>query len=121
MDRILRALVVDDSAYVRKVIKQMLGRSPFIDVVGAARSAEEALTLVDELRPDVVTLDLIMPAQAASGLSVSKWHNGRCRSWSSVSRAKPVNSSSMLWTQARSTSSRSPRRWQRTKSSKWPM
>ena len=34
MDRILRALVVDDSAYVRKVIKQMLGRSPFIDVVG---------------------------------------------------------------------------------------
>jgi two-component system chemotaxis response regulator CheB len=67
MDKILRALVVDDSAYVRKVIKQMLGRSPFIDVVGVARSAEEALTLVDELRPDVVTLDLIMPG--AGGIS----------------------------------------------------
>src|SRR5262245_3857187 len=61
MDKILRALVVDDSAYVRKVIKQMLGRSPFIDVVGTARDAEEALVMTEELKPDVVTLDLIMP------------------------------------------------------------
>jgi two-component system chemotaxis response regulator CheB len=67
MDKILRALVVDDSAYVRKVIKQMLGRSPFIDVVGVARNAEEALGLVDELRPDVVTLDLIMPGAGGIG------------------------------------------------------
>jgi two-component system chemotaxis response regulator CheB len=59
--------VVDDSAYVRKVIKQMLGRSPFIDVVGVARNAEEALSLVDELRPDVVTLDLIMPGAGGIG------------------------------------------------------
>src|SRR5215813_11774406 len=67
MDKILRALVVDDSAYVRKVIKQMLGRSPFIDVVGVARDGEEALTLVDQLRPDVVTLDLIMPGMGGLG------------------------------------------------------
>src|SRR3954468_23437757 len=67
MDRVLRALVVDDSAYVRKVIKQMLGRSPFIDVVGVARDAEEALTLVEQLRPDVVTLDLIMPGMGGLG------------------------------------------------------
>jgi two-component system, chemotaxis family, protein-glutamate methylesterase/glutaminase len=66
-DKILRALVVDDSAYVRKVIKQMLGRSPFIDVVGVARDAEEALTLVEQLQPDVVTLDLIMPGMGGIG------------------------------------------------------
>jgi two-component system, chemotaxis family, protein-glutamate methylesterase/glutaminase len=60
-ERILRVLVVDDSAYVRKVIKQMLGRSPFIDVVGTARDGAQALELVEELHPDVVTLDLIMP------------------------------------------------------------
>src|SRR5262249_40221521 len=66
-DRVLRALVVDDSAYVRKVIKQMLGRSPFIDVVGVARDGEEALALVDQLRPDVVTLDLIMPGMGGLG------------------------------------------------------
>src|SRR5512143_3298725 len=61
MDRILRVLVVDDSAYVRKVIKQMLSRSPFIEVVGTAREGVEALELVEKLQPDVVTLDLMMP------------------------------------------------------------
>lgn len=61
MDKLIRVLVVDDSAYVRKVVKEMLLRSPFIDVVGTARDGEEALEMVEALRPDVVTLDLIMP------------------------------------------------------------
>ena len=57
----LRVLVVDDSAFVRKVMTQMLRRSPDLEVVGTARDGEEALELVEELRPDVVTLDLVMP------------------------------------------------------------
>lgn len=61
MDRIVRALVVDDSAYIRKVLKQMLSRSPFIEVVGAARDGQEALELVQQLDPDVVLTDLVMP------------------------------------------------------------
>jgi two-component system chemotaxis response regulator CheB len=61
MDRVIRVVVVDDSAYVRKVIKQMLSRSPFIEVVGAARDGEEALEVVAQLNPDVVVSDLIMP------------------------------------------------------------
>jgi two-component system chemotaxis response regulator CheB len=61
MDGVLRVLVVDDSAYVRKVVKQMLSRSPFIEVVGTARDGKEALELVEQLKPDVVTCDLIMP------------------------------------------------------------
>jgi two-component system, chemotaxis family, protein-glutamate methylesterase/glutaminase len=61
MDRIIRVLIVDDSAYVRKVVKQMLARSPFIEVVGIARDGVEALDLVEQLKPDVVTCDLIMP------------------------------------------------------------
>jgi two-component system chemotaxis response regulator CheB len=67
MDRVIRVLVVDDSAYIRKVIKQMLTRSPFIEVVGAARDAEEARELVESLNPDVVTLDLIMPGIGGLG------------------------------------------------------
>ena len=67
MDRVIKVLVVDDSAYVRKVIKQMLSRSPFIEVVGTARDAEEALELTDHLNPDVVTLDLIMPGMGGLG------------------------------------------------------
>lgn len=61
MNQIVRVLIVDDSAYVRKAVRQMLSRSPFIDVVGAARDGEEALELVEQLTPDVVTLDLTMP------------------------------------------------------------
>ena len=61
MEKIIRVLVVDDSAYVRKVVKQMLSRSPFIEVVGAARDGLEALQMVEQLDPDVVTCDLIMP------------------------------------------------------------
>jgi two-component system chemotaxis response regulator CheB len=58
---LIRVLVVDDSAFVRKVVTQMLSRSPFIDVVGAAHDGAEALEMVDRLRPDVMTLDLVMP------------------------------------------------------------
>ncbi len=61
MDRVIRVLIVDDSAYVRKVIKEMLSRSPFLEVVGVARDGEEALEQVEALKPDVITLDLIMP------------------------------------------------------------
>jgi len=59
---VTRVLVVDDSAYVRKIVRQILSRSPFLEVVGTARDGTEALDLVQELQPDVVTCDLIMPA-----------------------------------------------------------
>ena len=61
MDRVLRVLVIDDSAYVRKVVREILSRSPFVEVVGTARDGREALDLVEELHPDVVTCDLMMP------------------------------------------------------------
>jgi two-component system, chemotaxis family, protein-glutamate methylesterase/glutaminase len=62
MSGIVRVLVVDDSAYVRKVFRQMLSRSPFIEVVGTARDGGEALEVVAALKPDVVTCDLNMPS-----------------------------------------------------------
>ena len=58
---IVRVLVVDDSAYVRKMMTQMLSRSPFVDVVGTARDGREALELASTLNPDVITCDLNMP------------------------------------------------------------
>ena len=61
LDRVIKVLVVDDSAYVRKVVKQMLSRSPFIEVVGTARDGAEALEMAEQLQPDVITCDLIMP------------------------------------------------------------
>jgi two-component system, chemotaxis family, protein-glutamate methylesterase/glutaminase len=61
MERVIRVVVVDDSAYVRKVMKQMLSRSPFLEVVGTARDGNDAVDVVERMNPDVVTCDLIMP------------------------------------------------------------
>ena len=57
----IRVLVVDDSAFVRKVVSQMLARSPLLEVVGTARDGADALEQVERLQPDVLTLDLVMP------------------------------------------------------------
>ncbi|MES2692119.1 MAG: chemotaxis-specific protein-glutamate methyltransferase CheB [Verrucomicrobiota bacterium] len=59
--QLIRTLIVDDSAFVRKAVREMLSRSPYIDVVGAARDGEEALELAAELKPDIITCDLNMP------------------------------------------------------------
>jgi two-component system chemotaxis response regulator CheB len=57
----IKVLVVDDSALMRKLIPAILARDPSIDVVGTAMDGAFALKKIEELRPDVVTLDLEMP------------------------------------------------------------
>lgn len=56
----IRVLVVDDSAFARKVLREVLS-SGGIDVVGIARDGLEALEQIALLKPDVITLDLVMP------------------------------------------------------------
>lgn len=63
----IRVLVVDDSPFVRKVIREVLTAGG-LDVVDIARDGLEALEKIERLRPDVVTLDLMMPH--LDGLSV---------------------------------------------------
>jgi len=57
----IRVLVVDDSALMRKLIPQMLEDDPQIEVVGTAMDGNFCLKKIEELHPDVVTLDLQMP------------------------------------------------------------
>ena len=57
----IKVLVVDDSAFVRKVLREILGASPRIQVVDTAKDGLEALERIAALKPDVVTLDLVMP------------------------------------------------------------
>jgi len=57
----IRVLVVDDSAFARKVLREVLSGSAGIEVVGTARDGLEALEKVAQLKPDVLTLDLVMP------------------------------------------------------------
>jgi two-component system chemotaxis response regulator CheB len=57
----LKVLIVDDSAFNRRSIAEILSTSPNIEIVGRAADGEEALRMVSSLRPDVITLDLEMP------------------------------------------------------------
>jgi two-component system chemotaxis response regulator CheB len=57
----VRVLVVDDSALMRKLIPQMLEADPAIEVVGTAMDGTFCLKKIEELQPNVVTLDLQMP------------------------------------------------------------
>lgn len=57
----IQVLVVDDSAFMRKALSNMLSKCPDFKVIGTARNGDEALRKVDELKPDVMTLDIDMP------------------------------------------------------------
>ncbi len=59
--RPLRVLVIDDSAMNRRVLSGLLSAIPPVQVVGTAADGEEALRLVNERTPDLITLDLEMP------------------------------------------------------------
>ncbi|MFJ1580247.1 response regulator [Streptomyces sp. NPDC088147] len=57
----VRVLVVDDQIIVREGFSVVLAAQPGIEIVGAAADGREALVKVDELRPDVVLMDVRMP------------------------------------------------------------
>jgi two-component system chemotaxis response regulator CheB len=61
MKKPLRVLVVDDSALMRKLIPNILERDSSIEVVGTAMDGRFALKKIEELSPQVITLDLEMP------------------------------------------------------------
>lgn len=63
-------LVVDDSAFMRKLISDFLSEHPRLHVVGTARDGQEALQKIEQLNPDVVTLDVEMPVM--NGLETLK-------------------------------------------------
>jgi len=66
----IRILIVDDSAFMRKIIGDILSEDPILEVVGKARNGEEAMDVVRKLSPDVITLDIEMPGK--SGIEVLK-------------------------------------------------
>ncbi|WXJ86320.1 Protein-glutamate methylesterase/protein-glutamine glutaminase [Moorella humiferrea] len=57
----VKVLVVDDSAFIRRVVGDILANDPEIQVVGTARNGKEALEKASLLAPDVITLDVEMP------------------------------------------------------------
>ncbi len=75
MTQRIRVLVVDDSAFARKVMREVLGAEADIEVLGFAHNGLEALEKIKELRPDVVALDLLMPELGGVGVlnAMAEW------------------------------------------------
>ncbi|MCA9237093.1 MAG: chemotaxis response regulator protein-glutamate methylesterase [Planctomycetales bacterium] len=64
----LRALVVDDSALYRKIVREVLLQIPDVDVIGTAANGQAALDQILAQKPDFITLDLEMPVLDGLGL-----------------------------------------------------
>jgi len=54
----IRVLIVDDSVVIRAVLSELLRSDPEIEIAGTASSGSLALSLIPQLRPDLITLDL---------------------------------------------------------------
>ena len=57
----IRVLITDDHGVVRQGLRMFLSLDPGVEVVGEAANGEEAVAMAQELRPDVVLMDLLMP------------------------------------------------------------
>ncbi len=57
----IKVLIVDDSAFIRVIFRDILSKDKDIEIVGIAKDGYEAVEKVVELKPDVVTLDIEMP------------------------------------------------------------
>jgi len=65
-----RVLVVDDSGFFRRRVKEILEEDPLLTVVGDAANGQEAIDKTAELKPDVITMDIEMPVM--DGISATK-------------------------------------------------
>jgi len=57
----IRVLVVDDSAFMCKVLQEIINSDPQLEVVGQGRDGRDGVALAESLRPDVITMDINMP------------------------------------------------------------
>jgi len=57
----VRVLIVDDSAFMRKVLQSIIATDPQLEIVGEARDGREAIAMAESLRPDVISMDIMMP------------------------------------------------------------
>ena len=57
----IRVLIVDDSAYMCRVLQDIINADPQLEVVGQGRDGRDAVAMAESLKPDVITMDINMP------------------------------------------------------------
>jgi two-component system, chemotaxis family, protein-glutamate methylesterase/glutaminase len=72
----LRILVVEDSLTIRKHIVEVLSAEPGLEVVGEASDGKTAIELCERLRPNVVTMDMMLPVM--TGVAATEWIMAYC-------------------------------------------
>lgn len=71
----IKVLIVDDSALVRKVFSDILSSDSNIEVIGIAQNGKIAMRKIEELKPDIITLDVEMPELDGFGVLQEIYHN----------------------------------------------
>src|SRR6266852_3957554 len=71
-----RVLIVEDSATVRQRLADVLASDPDIELVGAAEDGKRAIEICQQCRPDVITMDMMLPVM--SGLSATEYIMAHC-------------------------------------------
>jgi two-component system chemotaxis response regulator CheB len=72
---VIRVLIADDSAFMRKVLSDLFHKQPDFDVVGTAMNGKDAISKVKQLKPDLLTMDVNMPVM--DGLECIGCDHGR--------------------------------------------
>ncbi|MDK2790562.1 MAG: two-component system, chemotaxis family, chemotaxis protein CheY [Methanothermococcus sp.] len=67
---VVKTLVVDDSAFMRNILKRILATTNKYVVVGEASNGKEAIQKAEELQPDLITMDVVMPE--VDGIAATK-------------------------------------------------
>lgn len=70
----ISVLVVDDSAFMRKMVSEMISADPAFVVVAQARNGEDALAKVEQFHPDIITLDVEMPVMDGFAALIAIMH-----------------------------------------------
>ena len=78
----IRVLIVDDAVVVRRLLTTVIDDDPDLEVVGVAADGAAALQKLEQLRPDVITLDIEMPGDGRAAR--------RCATMRSIDRHVPV-------------------------------
>lgn len=93
-----RVLVVDDSVFVCEEIKYLLADTEY-EVVGHAKNGAEAYKMYEKLRPDVVTMDILMPGLTGletSELILGKWKDAKIAIVSSLAYDETLEEAAAL-------------------------